>query len=478
MHARHQRRVCSSNSYLIITNCISSDAYCIYVLLYPQFFFQGLQSFFIDTQPVRSISFALAAKEDVKLHTDTIKSRRFNRYLHPRDAPSGRANDRTYSETTLTGQRVPSSLFILYCTISIALRINDLRAGCGVPQSKKSQSEDKAMTPIQDYMRQKHRRYLSQASLEKQRQLASRQKIQLALKSVNKAAKAALEYRGVVQITGNGNSAVSSITAEHPPRMLKVHSSSPFSDVTNQIQLESFDETSRALFSEKASVPDTIQDTKSSSVIGREEINRSLIPNGGATEQDQSSDSAEVPKSLLSPRRQWELEPLQNALKLFTDKFEPTLPSVQLQSDVQFRSTLREVAATMNIDTVQSLQSQVQPRPPIHSALDIILQQPSSECEVLSDGDAAIDADQIDTTRPKATSTFANHTHDSRAVQTDSVLKQNNDIESSRDDKVYTFEEDANGAAWIISAAKKRNQDDESVKAVLAPFASILYAQK
>ena len=130
--------------------------------------------------------------------------------------------------------------------------MNDLRAGCGVPQSKKSQSEDKAMTPIQDYMRQKHRRYLSQASLEKQRQLASRQKIQLALKSA------------------------------------------------------------------------------------------------------------------------------------------------------------------------------------------------------------------------LATSTFAKHTHDSRAVQTDSVLKQNNNIESSPDDKVYTFEEDANGAAWIISAAKKRNQDDESVESCIS----------
>lgn len=293
-------------------------------------------------------------------------------------------------------------------------------------------------------MKSKHRQYLTQAAIQKQKQIESRNKIAVALATVDKQAKKALEYRGSVRWQANQHDVVSSLTTnDGPPRMLKVHSMSPLSDVTNQNNFNghSLDDTSRALFgsndSEKKqsiSVKSTIESTEMMQI---ENVSQTYSLNS-----KQKECQSAVPYQPLSPRRQWELEPLQKALAQFASVKDTFQPIAIPRRDNNALSVPRGKEVPTNQLKFQPQQVVTFPN---HSVLDLISSQYISNHGEKRTQDSLCESikSTIDTQK-----------------------EPNINAAMNNDDKVYNFQEDSNGAAWIIGSTHK-NIDTDSIEGSL-----------
>lgn len=319
-------------------------------------------------------------------------------------------------------------------------------------------------------MRSKHRQHLTAASLQKQKQDEAQNKIKTALRNVDEAAKAALHTRRVVVVTDrkDGGDGISSVTVERRvPGVVKLPSamSPAVSDVTNQVQLNSFDETSKALFSEKQSMESGVKSYSNSHDSGR---------TNGEIEDDESSKenhlpivSAAVdvePNFKLSPRRQWELEPFQNALKQFPLINETRQPSSKREVPIDGRSNmLQSFRDSLNLDIIgneaaaTTTKSASKPPARIHSVLDLVSQLINSN---------AVDAssDCRDEALDKVVDERTHSVNDHESCPQPAVPSKR-DTSNSENNKCYIFQEDSNGAGYII--CDQTNYDTETIEGSL-----------
>eukprot|EP00956_Cyclotella_meneghiniana_P006429 scaffold8447_cov66-Cyclotella_meneghiniana.AAC.3 len=347
------------------------------------------------------------------------------------------------------------------------------------------------MANIHDYMKTKHRQHLSAASLQKQKQTEAQNKIKTALRNVDEAAKAALHPRRIVVVANEKDcgDGISSVTMERRvPMALKIPSamSPAMSDVTNQIHLNSFDETSKALFSEKQSIKSSGKSYSNSQ--GSKRTNGSSdksfsnnhgskgtndrINNGPSRENLPSVSVAVEPSFKLSPRRQWELEPFQNALQQFPltkETLQPLLSSKRKVTIVGRSNMLQSFRDSLSLEGIfndATITSTSKPQPPTHSVLDLVSQ-------LISLNAVDTNSDQqdgpLDHVIHEETHSADDLERCPRAVPSTQDALNNiaitNSSSNSENNKHYIFHENSNGAGYIIS--DKSNDDTETIEGSL-----------
>lgn len=321
---------------------------------------------------------------------------------------------------------------------------------------------------LRQYMKTKYCQHLAQVAGERQRQIASRQKIATALHNVEKQAKAALHPK-TVQI--RDVDVVSSVTVERPPL-------SPLSEVTNWIRRQPGEKDSNSLndSTNRASITGKKQDEHSTHLITKQptHLKSNIDDMASALDTDKENttihtDPSTTQKPALSPRRQWELEPLQNALKRLADT-DKLLFLIRPPNTDGFRTTRRdcqeETHRNINYEGVIGTMSRnsVKQRGVAHSALDLLvkhykpkeLQTVDETCQEDAIGmkDIGLEA----TSEPK--STPVESTQNDRVSTTSTTPTQNTA------NKVYTLQEDDNGATWIIGTMEA---EDATIEGSIQP---------
>lgn len=306
---------------------------------------------------------------------------------------------------------------------------------------------------IREYGGTKHRHHFAAIALQKQRQ-NDKQKIKLALERFGKEAKAALNYLGVACVKNKNCDSISSITAKRPPMILNVRPMSPFSDVTNQNYLiDSFDETIRALISKKQT---------------RVAANCNMDHGKIKIVHTKNDSIISTKPSLLSPRRYWELEPLQNALKRFAlvqNTFQPF--TTRFISEKGDNNTMFSSITQVDTNIIRGAnpifaRGTAKTHAPICSVSEFSLQQYAQ-----TDGEIQEIANDNAYEQDVSANTASTSISPVDDGKTEYLTIENNysDYGLTTDDKkVYTFQENSNGATWIITNNSDKNKQNESLE--------------
>ena len=356
---------------------------------------------------------------------------------------------------------------------------------------------------LRQYMKIKHRHHVTQSTIQKQRQIATQQKIALALQQVDQQARAALYPKAIVRNARDVDADVlSSVTVEvqveRPPKTVHVHSMSPLSEVTNrkgyyhrqqhrQHQGQTFDSNSLEDCTNQASL---LNVTKSKHSINRVTIKStkdgkgSIVEMTSTPEHDKENSQINIHttttrKPLLSPKRQWELEPLQKALEHLALSNESLFSIQQMPTTQDGVGTIQQYyhAKTHSNNNanyekvIGSLtRTKVKPRGATHSVLDLFVKQyrfkdddeeqqtlnkPCQE-EAIAINDIGLEATQESNLLPSVQSNQSDKLPTSPATPT-----------LNTDTKIYTWEEDSNGAAWIIG--RMENEDGATMEGSIQP---------
>jgi hypothetical protein len=317
---------------------------------------------------------------------------------------------------------------------------------------------------IQQYMHTKHRRFITQASLEKQRQSASREKIARALQTVDREARAAVGPRGAVHEHHRCNAtngvivesdAISSLTDERPPGILKFKSASS-------------EAASRALF-------------------GKVHCDENALTTSGGGDQQtmieivnyEKEENEVDAKQPLSSRRQWELAPLKDALEKFATSDGTFQIVAKRQLYVKSNGLSgKHCGGKKETRFIAHQNAVIKPEAPLHSVLELFVQY---EQEIQADKRGADPMDVIETMetcKSTESASFANEDdaqlpsanvairEPTASIADTASVNQDDKVQILQPDsnKAFTFQEDSNGASWILKTSIERKQDAHSME--------------